>query len=74
MRVSARCATASICSKAIARTWYHRQNSRVRDARAFGHRRELGPDHVGIDRGLADPGAIAAVAAGDTFSRPTSLA
>ena len=35
------------------------------DPRALGHRRELGPHHVGIDRGLADPGAVAAIAAGD---------
>src|SRR5689334_4000847 len=35
------------------------------DAGAFGHRCQLSPDHVGIDRGLADPGAIAAIAAGD---------
>src|SRR4051812_35159090 len=37
--------------------------------RALGHRGHLGPDHVGIDRGLADPGAVAAVAAGnDVFA------
>src|SRR5947209_20440483 len=35
------------------------------DPGALGHRRHLGPDHVGIDRGLADPGAVATVAAGD---------
>src|SRR2546421_3151814 len=34
-----------------------------RDARAFGERRELRPYHVGIDRRLPDPGAVAAIAA-----------
>src|SRR6187549_2318462 len=33
--------------------------------RAFGHGRHLGPDHIGIDRGLADPGTVAAIAASD---------
>ena len=32
---------------------------------AFGHRRQFRPHHVGIDRGLADPGAETAIAAGD---------
>src|SRR5712692_11769895 len=32
---------------------------------ALGHRCQLGPHHVGIDRGLADPGAEAAIAADD---------
>ena len=41
------------------------QNCFGGNARAFGHRRHLGPDHIGIDRGLADPGTIAAIAAGD---------
>src|SRR6188472_799291 len=35
------------------------------DARAFCHRRHLRPDDIGIDRGLADPGAVTTVAAGD---------
>ena len=35
------------------------------NARAFGHGRELGPDHVRVDRSLANPGAVAAVAAGN---------
>src|SRR5690348_1382541 len=35
------------------------------DPRAFRHRRHLRPHHLGIDRGLADPGAIATVAAGN---------
>src|SRR3954464_6268099 len=39
------------------------------DPRPLGHRGELGPDHVGIDRRLADPGAVATVAAGyDIFT------
>ena len=33
--------------------------------RAFGHRRQFGPHNVGIDGSLADPGAKAAIAAGD---------
>src|SRR6266436_2292671 len=32
---------------------------------ALGHAGEFGPDHGGIDRGLPDPGAVAAIAAGD---------
>src|SRR5216683_6966689 len=32
---------------------------------ALGHRCQLGPHHVGIDRGLADPGAETAIAADD---------
>ncbi len=32
---------------------------------AFGHRRQFRPHDVGIDRGLADPGAETAIAAGD---------
>ena len=36
-----------------------------RQPSALGHRRQFGPHHVGIDRGLADPGAEAAIAAGD---------
>src|SRR6185312_14322993 len=35
-----------------------------RDRRTLGHRRELRPDDIGIDRRLADPCAVAAVAAG----------
>src|SRR6476661_500577 len=35
------------------------------DASAFGHRGHLRPDDVGIDRGLSDPCAEAAVAPGD---------
>src|SRR5262249_47488565 len=40
------------------------------EAGAFGHGGELGPDHVGIDRGLPDPGAVAAIAAGDDGLAP----
>ena len=36
-----------------------------REPRALGHRRQLGPHDVGIDGRLADPGAEAAIAAGD---------
>src|SRR5262249_50942475 len=36
-----------------------------RDARALGHGGELGPCHVRIDGGLADPSAVATVAAAD---------
>src|SRR5712692_9864651 len=36
-----------------------------RNPRALRHRRQLRPHHVRIDRRLADPGAVAAVAAGD---------
>src|SRR5262245_41274845 len=36
----------------------------------FGERRKLRPDHVGIDRRLADPGAVAAVRAGDDVLAP----
>src|SRR4051812_49125695 len=35
------------------------------EARAFRHRPQLGEDHVGIDRGLPNPGAVAAIGAGD---------
>jgi len=36
-----------------------------RQPRAFGYRCQFGPHHVGIAHGLADPGAEAAIAAGD---------
>ena len=36
-----------------------------RDLRAFGHGRHLCPHHVGIHRGLPDPGAEAAIRSGD---------
>src|SRR5260370_754784 len=35
------------------------------EARAFREAGELGPDDRRVDRGLADPGSIAAIAAGD---------
>src|SRR5581483_11357850 len=41
--------------------------------RALGKRRELGPDDVGIDRRLADPGAVAAVASRDHILAPHEL-
>src|SRR5712692_9132820 len=44
-----------------------------RDARAFRQRGELRPNHVGIDRGLADPGAVAAITAGDDVLAPDQL-
>src|SRR2546423_11783426 len=34
------------------------------NARAFRHGGELRKDHVGIHRGLSDPGAVAAIRAG----------
>src|SRR4030095_7075228 len=37
----------------------------ARNARTFGQRAQLGPDDVGIDRRLAHPGAVSAIAAGD---------
>src|ERR1700722_12105372 len=35
------------------------------EPRPFRHRRQFGPDDIGIDRGLADPRAEAAIAAGN---------
>src|SRR6185312_16153229 len=43
------------------------------DARAFRHRRHLRPYHIGIDGGLANPGAVAAIAAGDHVFAPDQL-
>src|SRR5690606_7641897 len=40
---------------------------------ALGHRRELGPDDIRIDGGLADPGPVAAVAARDDVLAPDQL-
>src|SRR5579885_2132609 len=37
---------------------------RACEAGAFGHGAELCPDHHRIDRGLADPGAVAAIGPG----------
>src|SRR5262245_28970871 len=37
---------------------------------AFAQARQLGPDDIRIDRGLADPGAVAAIAAGDHVLAP----
>src|SRR5580692_4960822 len=44
-----------------------------REARPLGHAGQLGPYHGGIDRRLADPGAIAAIAAGDDVLAPDQL-
>ena len=41
---------------------------------AFGHRRQFRSHHVGIDRGVTDPGAETAIAAGDDVVTPTRLA
>src|SRR5436190_11613461 len=44
-----------------------------RDACAFGQRRELCPYHIGVDRGLSDPGAVAAIAARHHILAPDQL-
>src|SRR5262245_26400720 len=60
---SARCATASSRADLVPKF-------PGREPRAFGERGELRPDHVGVDRGLSHPGAIAAIAAGDDVLAP----
>src|SRR3569832_524962 len=44
-----------------------------RQPRAFRHRGELGKHHLRIDRGLSDPGAVAAIRSGNDVLAPDQL-
>ena len=75
IRASAPCATASSRADRRSRSLaglrvagaraHHVQNWRDAIRAPSAMRRHLRPHHVGIDRGLSDPGAVAAIAAGD---------